>query len=138
MKGLLIVLCVLAVLVAAFAGGCAGLITLLFAGPSDVGVSWITVPAILAAVAIFTTNVALFAAVGRGTLSRRRPLFLGLAVLDIVASVYLAAVAWVGFGGAPIALNLVLGFLAKGFLVFSLRDEAEPGWIASEPPVADS
>ncbi len=130
MKGLLIVLCAVAVLVAVFAGGCAGLITFFF--PSDR--AW-TVPAIVAALAILTINVALIVAVCRGTVPRRRPLFVILAILDLVAAVYLAAVAWSVMGSVtPIVLSLVPGFFAKGLLVFALPDEATPDNISGEPP----
>ena len=129
MKGLLITLCALAGLMAVYAGGCAGLITLFF--PTDRNRA---VPAIVAALAIFVINVSLIVAVWRGTMPRRRPLFVILTMLDILAVGYLAAVTFSAIHGAsPIVMSVVLGFLAKGILLFAIPGEAVPDKHSGEP-----
>lgn len=127
MRGLLVSLCAIVTLLATFAGGCAVLFSgiVVFGGGDGNEFLLATLPAMAVAFSVMAVNVALIAALGRGKAPRRSPLFVTLAVVDLIVAAALAA--GIVVEGPLLPAGLLPAALAlKGLLTLLLPAEPSP------------
>jgi hypothetical protein len=108
-------------------------------GRAGWGLLAISVPVGIAAVVVMAVNVMLIASISRGVAPRRSPLFVTLAIVDLVAAACLSVgIAWNGdFVASP---WLLLGLGLKGVLTLMLpaKQPDEPGAEDEHPPALSS